>query len=236
MQSDKARYKIVALTGAGISAESGIRTFREGGGLWEEHAIDDVASPEGFERNPDLVWKFYRERYAQASQAVPNAGHHALVRLEKALGESFSLITQNVDGLHRLAGNHNLIEMHGSLHTTFCTSCEAKYEINVALTQTGLPHCPACNALLRPDIVWFGEIPYELERIEEQIRNCELFIVIGTSGSVYPAAGFVMTARYYGAKTLGFNLERPLNSLFFDEFTPGKTGETLPLFVDKYLS
>lgn len=232
MTADR-KPKIVALTGAGVSAESGIKTFRDSGGLWENHAVSDVATPEGFARNPKLVWNFYRERYRKAIEASPNPGHYALSRIEEMFGERFWLITQNVDGLHQRAGSHNVLEMHGSLHTCFCTDCLRHYPTKEILDQNPIPYCSACGAMLRPDIVWFGEIPYHLDKIEVLLQNCDIFLVIGTSGAVYPAAGFVMTTKYMGARTLGFNLEKPLNSNFFDEFVQGKTGDSLPQYVTR---
>ena len=226
--------KLVVLTGAGISAESGIKTFRDSGGLWENHRVDDVASLEGFARNPKLVWNFYRERYLQAQNAHPNPGHFALVALEKELGDNFRMITQNVDGLHLAAGSQNVHEMHGALRNIKCTSCSRQFQMDEIDPDIPLPHCE-CGAMLRPDIVWFGEIPYFLEQIENDLRQCDLFIVIGTSGAVYPAAGFLMTAKYFGAHTLAINLDTPDNRSYLDDFYQGKAGEILPKLVSEWL-
>lgn len=235
MKTIKETNQILVLTGAGISAESGIRTFRASDGLWEEHRVEDVASPEGFAADPILVWKFYKERYKQALNVKPNPAHYALKTLEEALGNNFWLVTQNVDGLHERAGNKNLIEMHGSLNTCFCTSCSKRFHTCEIDLEASLPPCPSCGKMLRPDIVWFGEIPYELDKIQELLQQTNLLIVIGTSGNVYPAAGFVMTARYLGARTMAINLDKPENQDFFDEFHQGKAGEILPRLVDEWL-
>lgn len=227
---------ILVLTGAGISAESGIRTFRDVNGLWEDHRVEDVATPEGFVRDPQLVWSFYKQRFQQTLTTAPNPGHLALKKLEDALGDRFWLVTQNVDGLHEDAGNKNLIEMHGSLHRCFCTGCGAIYQTSAIDLDSPLPFCSACEMLLRPDIVWFGEIPYQLGRIEQLLKKSQLLLIVGTSGTVYPAAGFVMTARYFGAKTVAVNLDPPHNSSFIDEFHQGKAGDILPDLVDRWLT
>jgi len=227
--------RILVLTGAGISAESGIRTFRASDGLWEEHRVEDVASPQGFARDPHLVWRFYKKRYKQAMSVEPNPAHYALKKLEDALGDRFWLITQNVDGLHSRAGNKNVIEMHGSLNTAWCTHCGNRFPTEEIDLEAELPPCPSCNKMLRPDIVWFGEIPYQLDRIQSLLDRATLLIVIGTSGNVYPAAGFVMQARFLGARTLSVNLDAPENKGFFNEFYQGKAGEILPHLVDEWL-
>jgi NAD-dependent deacetylase len=227
--------KVIVLTGAGISAESGIKTFRDNDGLWENHKVEHVATPEAFIANPELVWDFYKQRYQSAKQALPNQGHYALVELEKALGSNFRLITQNVDGLHTKAGNKNVLDMHGNLNTCFCTVCKKSYQLAEVDLSVSLPLCQHCNGLLRPNIVWFGEIPYHLDLIERLISNCNVFIVVGTSGVVYPAAGFVMTAKYKGAVTVGINLEKPHNAGFFDYFYVGKAGKLLPELVENWL-
>lgn len=227
--------KVTVLTGAGISAESGLKTFRDSDGLWENHRVEDVATPEAFITDPVLVWNFYQHRYQNAVSTVPNAGHLALATLEKKLGDNFQLITQNVDGLHRRAGNRNIHEMHGRLDRCYCTLCGAGFDISQIDLSGALPYCPECEGLLRPDIVWFGEIPYYLDVIEKLIRKCNLFIVIGTSGNVYPAAGFVMAAKYSGAKTIGVNLEKPKNLDYFDFFYEGKSGDLLPDLVEHWL-
>jgi NAD-dependent deacetylase len=226
---------MVVLTGAGISAESGLRTFRDGGGLWENHRVEDVATPEAFKKDPRLVWRFYKERWRQSLQAEPNAGHKALVELEGFLGDGFSLVTQNVDNLHRRAGSQRLIEMHGNLNQCFCTHCASRYELSRLDLDPPLPLCAECGEPLRPDIVWFGEIPYQLARIEKLIKACDLFLMVGTSGVVYPAAGFVMTAKYFGARTLAVNLDHTSNRGYVDDFRYGKAGEILPSLVGEWI-
>lgn len=227
--------RVLVLTGAGISAESGIRTFRDSGGLWENHRVEDVASPLGFKRDPRLVWSFYKKRWEDAINAAPNAAHLALVDLEEKLGDNFQLITQNVDGLHIKAGNRRVWEMHGSLNHCYCTSCESGYSMQEINRSEALPLCPACQGLLRPDIVWFGEVPYYLPEIEEALKSCEIFLIIGTSGAVYPAAGFVMSAKLLGARTIAINLDKPDNLGYVDHFFQGKSGEVLPnLFAEWY--
>ena len=228
--------KITILTGAGISAESGIRTFRDSDGLWEEHRVEDVASPEGFARDPAMVWEFYKQRYWQSEGTKPNAGHLALVKLEECFQDDFCLITQNVDGLHSRAGSKRLFEMHGSLYNAFCTNCRTDYATAQLDLSPKIPLCEKCGAHLRPDIVWFGEVPYFLKEIDDVLRHTDVFMILGTSGVVYPAAGFVMTAKLYGASTIGVNLDQPDNLGFLDEFHQGKCGETLPALVDKLIA
>ncbi|MDY0151143.1 MAG: NAD-dependent deacylase [Candidatus Cloacimonas sp.] len=230
------KTKVVALTGAGISAESGIRTFRESGGLWESHRVEDVATPQGFEINPSLVWEFYRQRLQQSQKALPNPAHYALVDLENYLGSNFCLITQNVDGLHSRAGSKMPLEMHGSLYSCYCTNCRSKYAMEDINHSVKIPVCEKCGAPLRPDIVWFGEIPYNLFDIENALKHCEHLIIIGTSGTVYPAAGFVMTAKLMGANTIAINLDKPDNLSFIDEFHQGKSGDILPKLVKQWIS
>ncbi|HNT52436.1 MAG TPA: NAD-dependent deacylase [Candidatus Syntrophosphaera sp.] len=226
--------RLLVLTGAGVSAESGIRTFRDHGGLWDNHRVEDVATPEAFARDPLLVWNFYKERWRKTLAARPNAAHLALVALEQRLQDNFHLITQNVDNLHREAGSRRLLEMHGSLHSCFCTGCDARYALADIDLEQDLPLCPSCDEPLRPDVVWFGEIPYHLEQIDHLLKNCDVFLLVGTSGAVYPAAGFVMTAKYLGAHTMAVNLEPPGNSQFVDEFHPGKAGEILPRLLREW--
>ncbi len=227
--------KYVILTGAGISAESGIRTFRDSGGLWEDHDVEQVASPQGFQKNPKMVWQFYKDRYAQSLAVEPNVAHYALKDLEDNLQDHFHLITQNVDGLHNRAGSKRIIEMHGSLSTAFCCACDANYPLTELDLTPDIPLCKNCGGSMRPDIVWFGEIPYYLYEIEQLLKECDVFIVIGTSGSVYPAAGFVMTAKLFGAHTIAVNLDRPDNLGFIDEMHQGLCTELLPPLVDKIL-
>lgn len=228
------KTRIVVLTGAGISSESGIKTFRDTGGLWENHRIDQVATIDAFVSNPELVWDFYKERWRNCANVMPNKGHHALVILESYSRTNFTLVSQNVDGLHQRAGSKNVLNMHGSLDSCFCTKCRVKYPMEYFIDTPGIPYCPACQGMLRPDIVWFGEIPYYLYEIENALKECDLFILVGSSGVVYPAAGFVMTAKLMGAKTVCINLEKPDNYNFFDEFYIGRSGDLLPELVNKW--
>lgn len=225
---------IVILTGAGISAESGIRTFRASDGLWEDHRIEDVATPEGFAANPDLVHRFYDARRAGALAAQPNAAHLALARLEREWQSGFLLVTQNVDDLHERAGSEALIHMHGALNSAWCGACDARHAWLETLIER--PACPSCGkAALRPDIVWFGEMPYRMEDIYEALNDCDLFVSIGTSGAVYPAAGFVRAAREVGAQCLELNLERSAGSAWFHETRLGSAGEVVPAWVEEVL-
>ncbi|MDD3535850.1 MAG: NAD-dependent deacylase [Candidatus Cloacimonetes bacterium] len=226
---------ITVLTGAGISAESGIRTFRDSDGLWENHRVEDVASPQGFAKNPVLVWDFYKARYQQSLDAEPNPAHYALTRLEEHFGDSFNLITQNVDGLHIRAGNTRVYEMHGRLAMAFCSSCRSKTATSELDFSQKIPICTTCGGNMRADIVWFGEIPYYLYEIDEILKNTDFLLILGTSGVVYPAAGFVMTAKIFGATTIAVNLEEPENRRYLDEFYPGKCGELVPQIVDKLI-
>jgi len=226
---------IVVLTGAGISAESGIKTFRDSDGLWENHRVQDVATPEGFHKNPSLVWNFYKQRYLQSKDATPNPAHIALATLENAWGDHFTLVTQNVDGLHSRAGNQRLYEMHGSVYSTFCTKCGKKYPMSDIDISADIPHCVSCAGKLRPDIVWFGEMPYYLPEIDEALKNCSVFISIGTSGQVYPAAYFITAARQKGAMTISVNLDVPENNAYVDYFLSGKAGQILPTLVTHFI-
>lgn len=227
--------KVVVLTGAGISAESGLKTFRDNNGLWENHSVERVATPEGFIANPALVWKFYKQRYNQLDEVQPNPAHYALKKMEDHLGNNFHLITQNIDGLHFTAGNKNVIEMHGSLQICFCSSCKKKYNMAEIDLQFPVPICDNCGGQLRPDIVWFGEVPYHMERIYGLLQDADYFVVVGTSGVVYPAAGFLMIAMQCGAYTIGVNFEEPRNASMIDEFYKGKAGEVLPTLVDEWI-
>lgn len=227
---------IVILTGAGISAESGLSTFRGPDGLWEGHRVEDVATPEAFARDPELVHAFYNERRAKLAKVEPNAAHRALARLEREWPGEFLLVTQNVDNLHERAGSKRLIHMHGENAKGWCLGCEERFPWEGSMGVGA--KCPLCGqaGLVRPDIVWFGEMPYKMERIEEAVRRCDLFVSIGTSGAVYPAAGFVQTARYCGATTLEMNLEPSLGSVFFDESRTGSAGELVPVWVEAVLA
>lgn len=226
---------IVILTGAGISAESGVPTFRASDGLWENHRIEDVATPQAFRRNPDLVQRFYDARRAFLGQVNPNAAHLALARLEAAWKGDFLLVTQNVDDLHDRAGHNHLLHMHGELNSALCTRCGAARPWTGPLL--GDPTCPACRQPggLRPDIVWFGEMPYHMNRIEAALAACDLFVSIGTSGAVYPAAGFVAQARATGAKTLELNLEPSAGTPMFHEARHGPASVLVPAWVEEVL-
>ncbi|HEY7808927.1 MAG TPA: NAD-dependent deacylase [Allosphingosinicella sp.] len=227
---------IVILTGAGISAESGLATFRGPDGLWEGHRVEDVATPEAFARNPALVQRFYDLRRAQLAEVEPNPAHEALARLDAEWPGELLIVTQNVDDLHERAGAKRLLHMHGELKSAWCLACGARPPWSSDLS--GDPSCPACAASghLRPDIVWFGEMPYEMERIDDSIRNADLFVSIGTSGAVYPAAGFVQTARYCGARTLEMNLEPSLGSIYFAETRTGPASRLVPEWVAEVLA
>ncbi|NVK29530.1 MAG: NAD-dependent protein deacylase [Gammaproteobacteria bacterium] len=226
---------IVILTGAGISAESGIQTFRASDGLWHEHRIEDVATPEGFAANPELVHRFYNARRAllKDPSIAPNPAHHALAKLEAHWPGNVLLVTQNIDNLHERAGSQNLIHMHGELCKVFCQHSRQVFTWTEDL-DTRTP-CECCQqaGTLRPDIVWFGEMPYQMDDIYSAIEACDLFVSIGTSGNVYPAAGFVQVARQSGARTLELNLERTTG--VFDDSLQGKAGEIVPGWVDELL-
>ncbi|NBS23959.1 MAG: NAD-dependent deacylase [Altererythrobacter sp.] len=225
---------IVILTGAGISAESGIDTFRDAGGLWEQHRVEDVATPEGFARDPDLVLGFYDIRREALSQVKPNAAHQALARLDAEWSGELLIVTQNVDDLHERGGAKRVLHMHGELKSALCLSCEMRSPWDAPMSNR--PPCPVCQApSLRPDVVWFGEMPYQMEMIYAAIREADLFVSIGTSGAVYPAAGFVRDARELGAQTLELNLERSEGSHWFDESRQGPAGELVPAWVEETL-
>ena len=225
---------IVILTGAGVSAESGIDTFRSEGGLWEQHRVEDVATPEAFARDPDLVLRFYDMRRAAIQTKTPNAAHAALARLDAAWTGGLLIVTQNVDDLHERAGAKRLLHMHGEHLNAWCMACDARPRWTGALLQR--PPCPVCGeAALRPDIVWFGEMPYGMEEIQAALRECDLFVSIGTSGAVYPAASFVRGARDLGARTLELNLERSQGSAWFHESRFGVATEVVPAWVDEVL-
>lgn len=226
---------IVVLTGAGMSAESGLATFRGPDGLWEGHRVEDVATPEAFARDPALVQSFYDARRARLREVKPNPAHAALARFDAEWRGELLIVTQNVDDLHERAGATRLLHMHGALKSAWCRACDARVEWEEELGSA--PPCPACGAAgkMRPDIVWFGEIPYEMERIERALQDADLFVSIGTSGAVYPAAGFVQTARYCGAKTLEINLEPSLGSIYFDESRTGPASLLVPEWVEEML-
>ncbi len=226
--------KIVILTGAGISAESGLGTFRDEGGLWAQHRIEDVATPEGFARDPDLVHAFYNARRAQARTESPNAAHKALARLQQDFKGEVVLVTQNVDALHEAAGSPSVLHMHGALDGALCSTCEHRWPAPLELTQTTT--CPSCNArTARPDIVWFGEMPYQMDEIYKHLSEADLFAAIGTSGNVYPAAGFVQEADAFGADTIELNLEPSATVSQFAQTMFGKASETVPKWVTSLL-
>lgn len=226
--------KIVILTGAGISAESGLGTFRDAGGLWARHRIEDVATPEGFGRNPALVHDFYNARRAQAAEAQPNAAHLALARLEAQHPGEVVVVTQNLDGLHEKAGSRAVIHMHGTLSGALCAACGHRWQS--ALETKPQDNCPRCaGATTRPDVVWFGEIPYAMQGIEAHLAEADLFVSIGTSGQVYPAANFVEAAARVGAQTLEFNLAPSALASRFDACRFGLASETLPPWVNELL-
>lgn len=226
---------IVILTGAGISAESGLKTFRASDGLWEGHRIEDVATPEAYARDPDLVNEFYNARRTQLKEVFPNAAHLALAKLEQEWQHEVLIVTQNVDDLHERAQSKNLIHMHGELLKAHCTEtklvCDWHEDI---LPDTDSPYSK--HATLRPHIVWFGEMPLEMGRIYDALRKCDLFISIGTSGNVYPAAGFVQEARRAGAHCVELNLEPSLGANDFHQTINGKATEIVPQFVDTLLA
>ena len=229
-------HNIVVLTGAGISAESGIATFRGPGGLWEGHRVEDVCTPEALADDPELVHRFYDDRRAALAGVEPNAAHRALARLDAEWPGGLLIVTQNVDDLHERAGAMRLLHMHGELASGWCLACNNRFPWDGPMDS--FARCPTCTmpGMVRPDIVWFGEMPYEMERIEEALRGCDLFVSIGTSGAVYPAAGFVQTAKYVGARTLEINLEPSQGSIFFDERRFGLAGVEVPAWVGELLA
>ena len=231
MSKNRPYKSIVVLTGAGISAESGLKTFRDNDGLWEGHRVEEVATPEAFARAPDTVQRFYNMRRKQLIQeAQPNDAHLALAAFEKAFEGEFCLVTQNVDDLHERAGSEKLIHMHGELLKSRCVNCATQFECLKDLgSSTSCTECGSVSSM-RPDIVWFGEIPKQMEMIENALSACDLFVSIGTSGNVYPAAGFVQTASCAGAKTIELNLEPSAGAAMFDESLQGKAGELVPAF------
>ncbi len=226
--------KIVILTGAGVSAESGLGTFRDKGGVWTKYDLSEVATPEGFARDPAKVHDFYNARRANAAGAVPNAAHHAIARLQKEHAGEVVLITQNVDSLHEAAGSI-AIHMHGRLDRACCATCGAKWDAPLEMFATDL--CGSCDdAATRPDIVWFGEVPQALHVIAAHLETADLFAAIGTSGQVYPAAGFVTEAKRAGADTIEINLDASDVSAMFDRHLTGPATETVPAWVEEVLA
>lgn len=227
--------RIVILTGAGLSAESGLSTFRDAGGIWARYDYRDVATPEGFARNPGLVHEFYNQRRRDGLNVEPNAAHLALARLEREYPGDVLIVTQNVDVLHEAAGSRNLIHMHGQMALALCSACNARSPwIEDLSPDLACPSCSMAGAM-RPDVVWFGEIPYELERIGAALSACDLFISIGTSGNVYPAAGFVAAARKTGAHTVELNLEPSEGASLFAARVQGPACQVVPAYVDSLL-
>ena len=229
---------IVVLTGAGISAESGLGTFRDEDGIWTKYPLEALATPEGFARDPDFVQGFYNDRRRQLKTARHNRAHEALARLESACraeGADFLLVTQNVDNLHEQAGSRNVVHMHGELTRVRCMNC---FTVTVCQEDIGTStQCTACRTVghVRPHIVWFGEMPLEMNRIGDALSQCRMFVSIGTSGAVYPAAGFVQEAMYAGARTVELNLEPSENARVFDETRYGPASEIVTAWVDRLL-
>jgi NAD-dependent deacetylase len=229
---------IVILTGAGISAESGLRTFRAEDGLWEDHPVERVATPQGFARDPDLVQRFYDDRRTNILKAQPNPAHLALGRLDREFAEGklgeLLIVTQNIDDLHERGGAGRVLHMHGEALSAWCRACDARHRWQGTLRDR--PRCPSCGrAALRPDIVWFGEMPYRMEEIFAAIARADLFVSIGTSGAVYPAAGFVEHACHAGARTMELNLEPSAGSHLFDETRLGPASLLVPAWVEEVL-
>ena len=228
---------IVILTGAGVSAESGIKTFRAADGLWEEHRVEDVASLQGFMDKPELVQHFYNQRRRQLlSESIkPNAAHYALADFQKKSDATVNLVTQNIDNLHERAGSFNVMHMHGELLKMFCMHCRAVFTIQGDIESGS--SCDSCgkSGTLRPDIVWFGEVPYHMDEIIDCLSRCDLFLSIGTSGAVYPAANFVALAAQAGAHTVEINLEPSYTHSYFKEKKYGKAGELLPQYLQGLL-
>jgi len=233
MQQFKER-NIVILTGAGISAESGLDTFRDPSGIWAKYDYRRVATPEGFRQDPALVHEFYNMRRREAANREPNAAHLALARLEKEWPGGFLLVTQNIDGFHERAGSQKLRHMHGALDSGLCAGCGARFACEGDMDETSV--CPVCAEVgkVRPDVVWFGEMPYFMEEIFDALAASDLFLSIGTSGTVYPAAGFVREAKQAGAWTVELNLEA--SGGYFDTIIEGRASETVPDFVNRLLA
>jgi len=234
---------VLVLTGAGLSADSGLPTFRGAGGLWSGRSAEDLATPEAWQREPELVWRFYQERRARVLQAQPNAAHHALARFEARLAHpgrpaheapAFTLVTQNVDDLHQRAGSRP-IQMHGSLLRLRCERCARTLEDRLSLDPQAFVACPVCShPRLRPDVVWFGELPFGMRVIESLLGRCTHFLSLGTSGVVQPAAGLLAVARARGARTLVQSLEPPEGLDPRDEYHPGRAAEVLPGLLERW--
>ncbi|MCW2792967.1 MAG: Silent information regulator protein Sir2 [Nocardioides sp.] len=226
--------KVVVLTGAGISAESGVPTFRDADGLWEGHRVEDVATPEAYDAQPMVVHRFYDARRTALAAVEPNPAHLALARLEEHLGDDLLLVTQNIDDLHERGGSTRVLHMHGELRSALCRACRSRVPWTEDLGD--FPPCPRCGvAELRPDVVWFGEVPYGMDEIQDALAEADLFVSIGTSGAVYPAAGFVQYAGRNGARTLELNLVPSEGTHLFDEARHGPAGQLVPAWADELL-
>ena len=225
--------RLFVLTGAGISAESGLATFRGNGGLWNGHRVEEVATPEAWQADPALVWRFYSQRRRDALAARPNAAHIALAKIEQRLGNRFYLCTQNVDDLHERAGSQRIHHMHGSLFQSRCTRTDEPFtDQSFYEDSNDFPICKTCHASIRPHIVWFGEIPLDMDAIYRELDRATTLLVVGTSGSVYPAAGFVHIANQRNIRTIYVGPEEPLNIDAFDEVILGTATEALPALFD----
>ena len=227
---------IVILTGAGISAESGLATFRSSNGLWNNHKVEDVATIEAFQRNPEFVHDFYNQMKPELLSAKPNPAHLAITKLQDKYPAPVAVITQNVDTLHEKAGSRNIYHIHGQINQAVCLNCGHVLETwNDVTTETVCPQCSVAG-MMKPNIVFFGENLLYMDKVERLLASCDLFISVGTSGVVFPAAAFVQTAKLYGAETYEFNLEKTSNNFYFDHHIFGKAGETLPPFIDELLA
>ncbi len=224
---------ICVLTGAGMSAESGVPTFRGADGLWKKFKPEELANFEAFIRNPQLVWEWYNYRRQLIEKVVPNAGHAALAKMED-LVDRFTLVTQNVDNLHRVAGSKRILELHGNIMRSLCTECATKTDDPHLATEKGVPRCKKCGGLIRPDVVWFGEmLPAGVfEEAERAAGLCDVFLSVGTSAIVYPAASLPQAAKRSGAYTVEINIEATEQSDLFDEVMRGKAGEVLPCIAE----
>jgi len=233
----KQKYqKILFLTGAGISAESGLATFRSENGLWNNHRVEDVATIEAYYKNPDYVHDFYNTMKPELWNAKPNKGHLAITRLQNEYPAEINIVTQNVDTLHEKAKSKNIYHIHGQINQAVCMNCGHVLETWGDVSSETI--CEQCKVMgmMKPNIVFFGENLLYMDKVEELLRTSDLFVSVGTSGVVFPAAGFVQTAKYYGADTIEFNLESTSNNFYFDRHVMGKAGDTLPQFVDELLA
>lgn len=232
---DRKYNRIVFLTGAGISQESDIPTFRSQTGLWNNHRVEDVATIEAFHKNPDFVHEFYNQMRKDLINKKPNPAHLAITELQNNFNGEVYIITQNIDTLHEKANSKNIFHMHGSINELVCLNCGRTHTTwNEASSETICPHCETLG-FIKPNIVFFGEMPLYMDKIEKLLKTCDLFISVGTSGVVYPAAGFVQTAKYYGATTIEINLDMASNNFFFDKHIYGKAGSILPNFIKRLL-